>query len=333
LTTSFPRRIIFVGKFPLIWPSIELFGELFMKSPLLLLVLILSLSLCTSAQTYTYKVVLPGNPYGTGRPISALTIMGTKAYGSSYSSGPDLYQAQLSGVHITTGCCGSNAALRADSSGNLYGEDRPNANNGLGRIFAVKPGFKWFEADLYVFTGGDDGRVLEGNFFPDGAPIAESPVTLDALGNVWGVTFAGGQFPCVYSGDQVGCGVVFELTNSGGIWTEQVIHAFSGPPDGAQPEGGLTYNPATGNYYGTTQYGGDSACNCGTVFQLSPNGDGTWSESILYTFTDHGLPNGGVILDSEGNLYGTNFGDFNAPRGVWLCIRNLRGPVFSALRL
>jgi uncharacterized repeat protein (TIGR03803 family) len=127
--------------------------------------------------------------------------------------------------------------------------------------------------------------------------------------------------------------VVFELTNSGGIWTEQVIHAFSGPPDGAQPEGGLTYNPATGNYYGTTQYGGDSACNCGTVFQLSPNGDGTWSESILYTFTDHGLPNGGVILDSEGNLYGTNFGDFNAPRGVWLCIRNLRGPVFSALRL
>src|SRR5580700_2167721 len=164
-----------------------------MKSPLLLLVLILSLSLCTSAQTYTYKVVLPGNPYGTGRPISALTIMGTKAYGSSYSSGPDLYQAQLSGVHITTGCCGSNAALRADSSGNLYGEDRPNANNGLGRIFAVKPGFKWFEADLYVFTGGDDGRVLEGNFFPDGAPIAESPVTLDALGNVWGVTFAGGQ--------------------------------------------------------------------------------------------------------------------------------------------
>jgi uncharacterized repeat protein (TIGR03803 family) len=123
---------------------------------------------------------------------------------------------------------------------------------------------------------------------------------------------------------------VFELTNQNGTWSEQVIHAFSGPPDGAQPEGGLTFDPLTGNYYGTTQYGGDPVCNCGTVFELSPNGDGTWSENILYTFTSPGLPYGGVILDAQGNLYGTNFGDRNAP-AEYGYIYEISGGQFSVL--
>ena len=124
-----------------------------------------------------------------------------------------------------------------------------------------------------------------------------------------------GEFPCSNVNGVTGCGVLFELTNNNGTWIEQVIHAFSGPPDGAQPEGGLTLDPATGSYYGTTQYGGDPVCNCGTVFQLTPNGDGTWTESVLYTFQSQGLPNGGVTLDAQGNLYGTTFGDIQGRNG------------------
>jgi hypothetical protein len=277
-----------------------------MESPFRLSFLILALATCASAQTYAYQIKLEGNP-GTGAPVSRLTIIGATAY-FSVDQPAALAQAQLGGVRIGTGCCSSNAALTVDANGTLYGEDRINSNRSpYGRIFSVKTNPKVHEIDLYDFTGGDDGLVYLGNY-PSGAPITESPIVFDSLGNIFGMTYGGGGFPCVVSGAQIGCGVVFELTNNGSAWTEQVIHAFSGTPDGAQPEGGLTFDALTGNYYGTTQSGGDPVCNCGTVFQLSPNGDGTWSESILYTFTSPGLPNGGVILDSQGNLYGTNFG-------------------------
>ncbi len=297
-----------------------------MESPLRLMFVILALGACAWSQTYAYQIELEGNRT-SGAPISRLTMVGSaKAYLSGDRTA-GLYQAQLSGVRIGTGCCQSNAALTVDSSGNIYGEDVPPGTD-LGRIFQVKTTPRLQEVDLYEFTGGDDGRVERGDF-PSGAPITESPVTLDASGSVWGMTYAGGEFPCVVGINQIGCGVVFELTNNkAGTWSEQVIHAFSGPPDGAQPEGGLTYDALTGNYYGTTQYGGDPVCNCGTVFQLSPNGDGTWSESVLYTFTTPGLPNGGVILDSKGNFYGTNFGDDSGHFGY---LYEISGGQFSIL--
>ncbi len=69
----------------------------------------------------------------------------------------------------------------------------------------------------------------------------------------------------------------------------------------------------TGNLYGTTFYGGNDSCSlgCGTVFELSPDGQGGWTESVLYRFTggvDGQSPAAGLILDSHGNLYGTTGG-------------------------
>ena len=60
--------------------------------------------------------------------------------------------------------------------------------------------------------------------------------------------------------------------------------------------------------YGTTYYGG--ANGGGTVFELSPEGDGTWSESVSYSFGKQGpaVPYAGVIMDATGNLYGTGGG-------------------------
>ena len=106
-----------------------------------------------------------------------------------------------------------------------------------------------------------------------------------------------------------GCGVVFELTSSNGKWQESVLYRFQGGSDGWVPSGNLVFD-ATGNIYGTTLYGGTgTACStegCGTLFELSPNGDGSWTKSIVHNFQygfDGAFP-AGLIADSSGNLYG-----------------------------
>jgi len=97
---------------------------------------------------------------------------------------------------------------------------------------------------------------------------------------------------------------VFEVTPSG---NETVLYSFAGAPDGAYPGagGGLVFD-ANGNLYGTTTAGGDN--NNGTVFEVTPSG----KETVLYSFcpdypycTDGYDPNGGLVFDKKGNLYGT----------------------------
>ena len=133
---------------------------------------------------------------------------------------------------------------------------------------------------------------------PDGAaPYAG--VILDSTGNLYGTTSQGGS---------AGMGTVFKVTrNSDGSWTESVLYSFAGGSDGDEPEAELVFD-ATGNLYGTTVDGGDVGCGgCGTVFQLTPNSDGTWKESVLHRFTaaDGLHPFSRLIFDTAGNLYGT----------------------------
>lgn len=265
-----------------------------MKRVLLCIALVM-LSALACAQTYTYKLAYSfGGSSGMHEP-GPIAIAGTKGYGGTTAG---LYQAQLTGVTLETECCAAAGGLAIDASGNLYGEDSGTDGMHLkGRVYAVSPKHGWAEKDLYDFTGGDDGRVQD----------YIGTVVLDSSGDVWGVTYGGGSSPCDNHNGASACGVVFELINNQGIWTENVIHNFSGPPDGANPAAGLTFDPASGTYYGTTQYGGDLVCNCGTVFQLTPNGDGTWNETVIHSFvgTDGSQPRAGVTLDSQGNLYGT----------------------------
>jgi len=86
---------------------------------------------------------------------------------------------------------------------------------------------------------------------------------------------------------------------------ETVLYNFTGGIDGAYPLSNLTFDGA-GNLYGTASGGG--AWGAGTVFELSPNGNGGWDETVLYSFTggaDGSSPEGPVTFDSVGNLYGT----------------------------
>ena len=123
----------------------------------------------------------------------------------------------------------------------------------------------------------------------------------DAAGNLYGTTYGGGLN--ANNGD----GTVFELSPmAGGGWTEKILHNFNqGSDDGAEPAAGLIFDSA-GNLYGTTRLGGSSAY--GTVFELTPQSDGTWTETILHNFSANGdgsEPYGNLIFDGAGNLYST----------------------------
>jgi|HubBroStandDraft_4_1064222.scaffolds.fasta_scaffold17719_4 hypothetical protein len=98
-------------------------------------------------------------------------------------------------------------------------------------------------------------------------------------------------------------------------WKEKVLYSFQGAPDGAVPAGGVVFDKA-GNLYGATDGGGSSSCDgpgqCGTVYQLTPptQKGGAWTETVLYIFKGHAqndgaTPEGGLLIDEAGNLYGT----------------------------
>jgi uncharacterized repeat protein (TIGR03803 family) len=247
----------------------------------------------------TYKLVYRFNSKTQGQsPTSPLTIVGSVGFGDNMAG---IYKAQASGVKVGINSVHPTAGLAVDASQNVYGVDNGTSGTCLnpGRIFEIATRTKpWRETDLHDFTG-PDGYVSCEQFM-------EAPVIIDQSGNIWGTTAWGGSNTCTE--DAFGCGVIFELVNSQGTWTESVIHAFAGPPtDGSLPAAGLTFNAATGSYYGTTYAGG--AYNLGTVYQLAPDGNGGWTEIVLHSFqggVGDGIgPYAGVTVDSQGNLYGT----------------------------
>ena len=146
----------------------------------------------------------------------------------------------------------------------------------------------------------DKYKTLHSFTRSDGTP--QGSLILDGAGNLYGTTWNGGP-------DAEG--TVFELTPNGdGTWTQNVLHSFVGT-DGAYPNDALVFDK-TGNLYGTASQA--TTKHAGAVFKLTPNGDGTWNYSVLYTFCslsnckDGGMPYAGLVFDQMGNLYGTTSG-------------------------
>lgn len=92
----------------------------------------------------------------------------------------------------------------------------------------------------------------------------------------------------------------------------KVLYNFKGGNDALGPLYGALALDKDGNLFGTAGGGGqNSKCGgtCGTVFELTPEANGKWSESVVFRFQPTGTgfwPFGGVIVDQSGNLYGTN---------------------------
>jgi uncharacterized repeat protein (TIGR03803 family) len=200
---------------------------------------------------------------------------------------------------FTGGSDGKNpyGGVTLDSKGDLYGTTVSGGSggscsgDGCGVVFLLsKSGKRWVETVMYNFTGGKDG------FGPGGALV------FDSVGNLYGTTPDGGKCSA--------CGVVYQISPvRGGGWKQTVLHTFTGGADGAVGSLGPLLVDKAGNVFGVAEAGGDSSCQCGTVFELT-SVSGKWKFKTLDAFkgTPHaGFPDGGVIADGKGNLYGTTY--------------------------
>jgi uncharacterized repeat protein (TIGR03803 family) len=225
-----------------------------------------------------------GNLYGTSE------IGGAYSQGTVYRITPQnkvkvLYSFCPNGGHCVDGA-EPVAGVVTDGVGDFYGTTIEGGTGAspAGTVFEVDAGGN--EKVLHSFcssTGCTDGAALY------------APVIRDNAGNLYGTTYRGGN----------GAGVVFKIAPDG---TETVLHTFCSDTncaDGSSPWGAVTMD-ASGNLYGTTQFGGTN--NEGTVFRVDPNEN----ESVLYSFCsstgcqDGAGPMGSaLLLDEKGNLYGT----------------------------
>jgi uncharacterized repeat protein (TIGR03803 family) len=231
-----------------------------------------------------------GNLYGT------TTSGGAHHYGSAFEmvrtpSGWD--ESVIYSFPLPGGECCPEAGLVMDDAGNLYGT--------AGAVFELSTASGgWKGKVLHRFTAHDDGSRPSG-------------LILGASGNLYGTTSAGGVH---------GAGTVFELQKIAGEWKEQRLHNFPAfPKDGQEPSGGVIFD-GKGDLYSTTALGGGTGCTlgCGSVYKLTPEAGGHWQETLLHTFgngQNGSAPDGGVVLDKAGNLYGaTAYGGNGCGCGV-----------------
>jgi uncharacterized repeat protein (TIGR03803 family) len=262
-----------------------------------------ALTSCTDGRYLSAALVFDqaGNLYGTTRGGGAFDS-GT-VFKLTPNSDGSWSESVLYNFCTLTNCSDGDGPfggpLIFDQAGNLYGTTAYGGNGlsfclGCGVAFRLTPNAdgSWSESVLYAFTGGTDGGG------------SNAGVIFDRAGNLYGTTTGGGAF---------GAGTAFKLVpNAARSWSESVVYSFTGGKDGGSPQAGLIFDQA-GNLYSTTLSGGRHfACGdgngCGVVFKLTPSADGSWTESVLHTFTggkDGRLPQAGLTFDPAGNLYGT----------------------------
>jgi uncharacterized repeat protein (TIGR03803 family) len=190
-----------------------------------------------------------------------------------------------------------NTGVIVDSAGNLFaasgqgGTGNCGYSQSCGLILELTPdgNGEWSETVLYNFQDGRD------------AANPNSPLTLDASGDLYGTTNSGGTR---------GGGTVFELTPGATGWAMTVLHSFCNQEGCVGlPQAGVAMDQA-GNLFGTTP----ELPHGGAAFKLAPK-SGRWEETMLHTFGvkkgDGALPYASPILDAAGNLYGTTQGGGN----------------------
>jgi hypothetical protein len=276
------------------------------------LIVLLALT-CASLRAQTFQVIYSfAGGSSAQHPIAGVTpdrhgnLYGTTAWGGGSSNGSGTaYELQRTGsgfiyhqLHsFGNGLDGSFpwAGVTIGPDGSLFGTTYDGGTGQNGIVYQLRPPItfcgsascRWSETILYNFTRGSDGGD------PQGA------VVFDQAGNLYGTNVNGG------AGD---VGVAYEMRRNGQGWSYQVIYPFTNGQDGGNPTA-LVFD-GSGNLYGPAAAGGQPGCTgfgCGTIFKLSPSQSG-WIEQTLYSFhdgSDGSDPQGGVILDNAGNVYGS----------------------------
>jgi uncharacterized repeat protein (TIGR03803 family) len=265
-------------------------------------------SICNSVSCQWKETVLyrfTASPDGND-PTGDLTfdasgnIYGTTFNGGGYSNGT-VYEISPSGggwnesilYNFTGGLVGAapNSGVIFDASGNLDGTATEGGENDFGTVFQLTPSSSgWIGNALWDFSENQDGYEITAGLI------------LDSAGNLYGATADG------YPNGQA---VVFELARSGGGWSYLPLYGIEGLY-GAGPQGKLLMDSA-GNLYGTVYGGYETMSPHGSVFKLTPSAGG-WTYTDLYDFTggsDGAYPYDGLVMDADGNLYGTTSGGGN----------------------
>jgi uncharacterized repeat protein (TIGR03803 family) len=227
----------------------------------------------------------------------ALKAASAIAIGITCLAGQAIHGQTFTTLHGFTGSTDGGyafAPLILDSAGNLYGTtyqggdyncDPANPGRGCGVVYRVDSAGN--ETVLYSFRTHPDAG------FPQGGLVR------DSAGNLYGTTTWGGAS---------NSGTVFKLDLTG---KETVLYSFTGGKDGGFPYAAVVRDSA-GNLYGTTLQGGMLSCviqrtgnGCGVVFKVDKNG----KKTILHRFNGHdgAWPQGQLLRDSQGNLYGTTY--------------------------
>jgi uncharacterized repeat protein (TIGR03803 family) len=185
------------------------------------------------------------------------------------------------------------SGLTMDKAGNLYGV---TSSGGFyyhdfylgGAVYELTPSGngQWTEQVLYSFS-----------FLGPGGYAPQYELILDSSGNIFGVTTLGADNNCFLDIPKLletGCGTVFELTESAGVWNENILHTFTEPVLGAEqyfgPIMGLTMDSA-GNLYGSTTT---------AFYEVQPNNQGPWTYLQLAPAVG---ANGPLLIDKQGNFY------------------------------
>lgn len=245
--------------------------------------------------------------------------------------------------------------------GSLYSTSQSGGQNNAGTVLRLQPPpsacktalCPWTKTEVYAFMGVDgyqnapigalllssgdiygvtlgggtpgyDGTAYE--LTPDGSGWTESLLN-DSLNSPEGGAIAdrsGNLYGTCAVGGANSKGFVYQLAQSGSMWTLNTLVSFDGS-DGSEPWGGLVMD-ASGNLYGTTSM--DGSRSGGTVFELTPE-NGTWVFTTLYSFSSQaGQPLGTLTMDSQGNLYGTTNAGFGT---IFKLTHGLGGWTYSVL--
>ena len=216
-----------------------------------------------------------GNIYGTAQNCGAfgygvvwkLDASGKETVLHSFTGGKD-------GGNPTLG-----DSVFKDAAGNLYGFADIGGAHNVGVLYKLHPSGKL--------------TVLSSFYIPTDYP--EHPFgtpAMDAAGNIYGTTYTCNSGTCP-------AGTVWKWNRKTGL---EVLYAFLGYPDGSGPRTGVTLD-SVGNLYGVTEQGG--SFGYGAVFKVDSKGN----ETVLHSFAgggkDGAYPEGRLIFDGKGNLYGT----------------------------
>jgi uncharacterized repeat protein (TIGR03803 family) len=193
------------------------------------------------------------------------------------------------------------AGLIMATNGYLYGTTWEGGAHNKGTLFETSQ-VSGATTTLYSFCSQSDCA--------DGSS-PHTPVVQATDGNIYGTTAYGGTG--TYCPITLGCGTIFEIGASGGTLT--TLHTFCSQiscSDGNGPWGQGLLQASDGEFYGTTNFGGGSSENSGTVFEIGPGGgELTTLATFCFQSSCDGSysadPIGGLVQNTSGAIYGTTW--------------------------